>query len=227
MSISEHWEYLYLVFARDRFFTALVDGQETGIRSDSAGSALKTYFDEFIADTPELEREQWLSEFQQFKGSCTVESIVWQRGSTLSRVSPLVRITFPSGASEDCEQKESEVLIEAAFVHKKGRCPSERTYSDWQKSTSAKASEQRIWVCSAFEADGKWKTVNVDLSDWWFGAPLKGITKTLNFFGSDGWSVVNSTEDKGLYTGTDAANESFPSRIRYLLQRPMTSPILN
>lgn len=224
MSISERWEYMSLAFARDRFFTALVDGQETGIRSDSAGSALKAYFDEFIADTPELEREQWLVEFQQFKGSCTVESIVWQRGSTLSKVSPLVRIAFPSGTSEDCEQKESEVLIEAAFVHLKGRCPSERTYSDWQKSTSARASEQRIWICTVYEVDGQVGRLNVDLSDWTSGAPMKGITKALNFFGADGWSVVSSTEDKGLYTGTDTTNESFPSRMRYLLQRPMSSP---
>jgi hypothetical protein len=69
----------------------------------------------------------------------------------------------------------------------------------------------------AYPPRGGQDTIDVDLDDYGQGVPLKGITEVLNRLALDGWAVVSTSEDKGLYEGADAARESYPARIRYLL----------
>lgn len=51
------------------------------------------------------------------------------------------------------------------------------------------------------------------------GAPLQWITQVLNEYEQQGWSLVQVTEDHGLYRREDGLNEAYLNRIRYLLHR--------
>lgn len=60
-----------------------------------------------------------------------------------------------------------------------------------------------------------YRAVNSD----WSGLPHAALMRTLNRLGQDGWRVVSTEEDKGLYLGVDTQDESFPTRVRVLLAR--------
>lgn len=54
---------------------------------------------------------------------------------------------------------------------------------------------------------------------WSYGYPITFAQEQLNTMAASGWSVVHVSEDHGLYKGTDASDEAYPARVRYLLVR--------
>ncbi|MHB1519609.1 MAG: hypothetical protein ACYCYQ_15250 [Acidimicrobiales bacterium] len=78
--------------------------------------------------------------------------------------------------------------------------------------------EVRTWQALLFTAEDE-LPVEFTVSAWTWGYPTKGVLKLLDQLSSDGWNLVHVSEDRGLYTGADALNESYPTRARYLLEK--------
>jgi hypothetical protein len=87
----------------------------------------------------------------------------------------------------------------------------------WQDG--AEVEHDRGWRCYVVTSSGQASRRQVEMSSTWSGVPLETITTQLNEVAADGWSVVAVSEDRGLYLGIDAHDESYPARIRYLLER--------
>lgn len=89
-------------------------------------------------------------------------------------------------------------------------------------TAGAEAIHERGWACYVVSSDGEASRRQVEMSGTWSGVPLETITQQLNELGKDLWRVISVSEDRGLYLGADAHDESYPARIRYLLERSTT-----
>lgn len=83
----------------------------------------------------------------------------------------------------------------------------------------AEVEHDRGWRCYVVTSSGQASRRQVEMSNTWSGVPIETITTQLNELAADGWSVVAVSEDRGLYLGIDAHDESYPARMRYLLER--------
>jgi hypothetical protein len=81
----------------------------------------------------------------------------------------------------------------------------------------AEVTENRGWEALWYDSAG-WQILEGKLA-WRFGVPIEATVAYLNRYAAGGWSVVSVSEDRGVYFGTDAADESYVTRIRYLLIR--------
>ena len=88
----------------------------------------------------------------------------------------------------------------------------------WQEG--AEAEHERGWRCYVVNPSGDVRRTQIEMSSTWSGVPLETITRRLNELAREGWRVVAVSEDRGLYLGIDARDESYPARLRYLLERP-------
>jgi hypothetical protein len=86
----------------------------------------------------------------------------------------------------------------------------------WFKS---KAMDHRTWRADIVLSSGTTPVQLPEPLDWFWGFPSASVNKLLEDLELDGWKLVQVSEDHGLYAGTDAPNESFPSRVRYLLHK--------
>jgi hypothetical protein len=87
----------------------------------------------------------------------------------------------------------------------------------WEKG--AEAEHDRGWRCYLVKSSGDASRRQIEMSSTWSGVPLETITQQLNELAGDGWRVVAVSEDRGLYLGIDTHDESYPARLRYLLER--------
>ena len=129
------------------------------------------------------------------------------------------RLVFPDGSSTECRAHDCDSRIEGAFRKTHGAPPVPSQPQQWRYDSGAKVEERRGWIAIAYRPDGEEEQLNIDLSDWRGGVPLRGIAQTMNRFSADGWTVISTFEDKGLYRGADAQDESYPARMRFLLGR--------
>ncbi len=95
---------------------------------------------------------------------------------------------------------------------------SDDVWATWYSQASA-TELSRGWKGRVYHSDGSATPVEEDLSVWDPGIPLVGIVQILNAFGAEGWSVVDWSEDKGVYDGKDASHESWPTRVRIVMSR--------
>ncbi len=132
----------------------------------------------------------------------------------------MVRLTFPDGSSTECREQERDARIYETFRRIRGPAPDAWQFPTWRSEHIPKVEQKRGWIGIAYHPDGREEQLAVDLLDWRYGAPLTGIAQILNKFSGQGWTVVSTSEDKGLYKGADAQQESYPSRMRFLLTPP-------
>jgi hypothetical protein len=78
--------------------------------------------------------------------------------------------------------------------------------------------ERRLGWRGWFRVGGETRVVLDFTSNWKSGAPDE-IVDLLTAYGDDGWRVVSTSEDKGLFTGDVANDVNGAIRIRYLLER--------
>jgi hypothetical protein len=79
---------------------------------------------------------------------------------------------------------------------------------------------RRDWQAELVHGDGQCEPQNLgESSSSWWGAPLVGIAALLDDLTSQGWQLLHVSEDRGLYSGADVGEESYPTRQRYLLKR--------
>jgi hypothetical protein len=81
----------------------------------------------------------------------------------------------------------------------------------------AKVIEKVMWAAATY-LGGQYKRLPA-FEDWTFGLPLEKILSVLNDLASDGWSVAQVSEDRGIYAGTTNATDSAVTKARYLLVR--------
>lgn len=86
-------------------------------------------------------------------------------------------------------------------------------------ASSATVTEQRGWRARFFDGEQWHREDDPTSAD--FHVPTEAIVSTLNRLAGQGWNVVHVSEDHGLYRGMDIADESFVTRIRYLLRREL------
>jgi hypothetical protein len=91
-------------------------------------------------------------------------------------------------------------------------------FAAWIK-TVKREQTVRTWV-GGFVEDGVESTVDLGQpTQWASGIPAKEITLHLNRLARNAWRIIHVSEDRGIYVGRDANNDSAPTTIRYLLQR--------
>lgn len=219
-------EYMYLVFARERYWQIRVNGVTH--RADGEGEpAVSTFFEKHV--WPELREQKeeakavWDRQLDTVRDSATVATFTRKEGSLGSRVNVEVSvITFADGSTVECTPAKVSSELRKRCALQNGKRPEihrAESFQSWKQESRAVAVEFRGWGGTAYLPDGATERFSEDLGDWVYGAPLAGITRALNHFADEGWAVVSSSEDKGLYQGADARDESYPSRIRYLLGR--------
>lgn len=208
---------MYLVFARDRYYEVVLDGSTVRVAGDDLHSALGSYYLKHVQPEAERALAEWQGALSAFKEGTRSERFEVKGRYRL----PMVRLTFPDGSTSECSEHECDVRIEEVFRRIRGAEPKVWQFAEWRESQHGPtAEERRRWIGIAYHADGREEQLTVDLVDWCEGVPLKGIAHTLNQFSGEGWTVVSTSEDKGLYKGADARSESYPSRMRFLLSRP-------
>jgi hypothetical protein len=84
-------------------------------------------------------------------------------------------------------------------------------------AAQATVTETRGWEARWCDSAG-WQTLNGKLAAR-FGAPVEATVSYLNSYAAAGWVVAHVSEDRGVYFGADVDDESFVTRIRYLLIR--------
>jgi hypothetical protein len=93
--------------------------------------------------------------------------------------------------------------------------------NDFLKWWERKKLTHRGWTAEFIS--GATKTP-VDLTgvlwDTW-GFPVATAMTLLDGLAAEGWRLLHVSEDHGLYSGADAANEAYLTRTRYLLTRTM------
>ena len=100
--------------------------------------------------------------------------------------------------------------------HPAPRRPEIPTYESWFKS---KAAEHRTWRAELITSSGSKAIALPEPFDWSWGFPIAVAIDLLEGLEQEGWKLVSVSEDRGLYSGADATNESYPTRVRYLLHQ--------
>jgi hypothetical protein len=80
-----------------------------------------------------------------------------------------------------------------------------------------KVTEKVMWAAATY-LGGQYKRLPA-FEDWAFGLPLEKILSVLNDLASEGWSVAQASEDRGIYAGATNATDSAVTKARYLLVR--------
>ena len=78
----------------------------------------------------------------------------------------------------------------------------------------------RTWRATMFWPEKSEHIPTPENLDWEYGIPSSWIVVELSRLELDGWTVLHTSEDHGLYTGADALDESFATRVKFLLHRP-------
>ena len=219
---------MYLVFGRDKFWQVSVDGRTFRTAGTNEASAMVEVYGKHFH--PDVERSAasalavWQPKAERLRKGTTEREVTRKEGKLGDRITRrYVLLTFPDGEAVECSSHEVKQRIDAKISAELGPMPvvpQSHAWQPWKADAGAVAEEVRGWVAVAYDADGSSRSLDVDLSDWNFGAPIGAITVTLNRFAQDGWSLISANEDKGLYIGADASNEAFPARVRLLLGRP-------
>jgi hypothetical protein len=209
-------QYAYLLFLRQRFTRVLVDGVEVareGARISEAVAAQVAYRHAQGRDAAvraEADRAAWA----EFSRSVGREPVV-QDGVAQ------VRLLFPGGTKvRICRADQVNAVLRHEFEVRSGKVPVDQATAEqaWLADHSVSLDRVRNWTALWAEA-GTEVPLEVDLSAWRHGAPLAGIAAVLTSYATAGWDVVAVHEDRGLYDGADANEESYPTRMRYLLAR--------
>ncbi len=77
--------------------------------------------------------------------------------------------------------------------------------------------ERVVWRASLF-IDGERKDLPA-VDSWAYGLPIESVLGVLNELAAEGWSVVQVSEDRGIYAGVTNNTDSAVTKARYLLVR--------
>jgi hypothetical protein len=110
-----------------------------------------------------------------------------------------------------------------AFVDRKRaeRCKARilqkpQSFDDWFKSL---AKEHRTWKADFIRSTlTEAMDLPIDVEYAW-GFPSAAVNALLEKLADEGWRLIHVSEDRGLYRGEDAQNESAPTRARFLMER--------
>lgn len=151
----------------------------------------------------------------------------WQDAHTELRVGVLEE--FKTGAFKKEIRRFDEVLIDGN-VKRTGYREGQRFLDEECKRrfpeptgpevVATQVPEVRSWASSLVGADQTTRVPPPPGLSWSDGAPTEWIAQQLDALSREGWNLIHVSEDHGLYTGADAAHESYPTRLRFLLQRP-------
>lgn len=222
-------EYMYLLFARESYHH-VTDGN-VSVRvpepKDSLGDPLWGYFTReawpALQQEANAEHARWEADVRRFRKGSRYEVVERKTGSFGNRATQNVAIvTLPDGRTLECDPARASSRIDEESRKKAGPEPTSdkaQAFERWKSRTGYKHEEMRGWVALDYRAGGHAERLDVEFDQWAYGLPLTTITTVLNDFSHHGWTVVSVAEDKGLYRGHDIKDESFPTRVRYLLSR--------
>lgn len=90
----------------------------------------------------------------------------------------------------------------------------------WKHVSVTAAESIRTWRATMFWPENREPIPTPENLDWEYGIPSSWIASELSRLELDGWTVLHTSEDHGLYKGEDAVDESFATRVKFLLHRP-------
>ena len=87
----------------------------------------------------------------------------------------------------------------------------------------ATVTPKRGWEAAWCDVSGQHR-LDVTIDSWYWGVPAQAIVQMLDEYAKQGWAVAHVSEDRGVYFGTDVTDESYITRLRYLLVRDSSKP---
>jgi len=123
-------------------------------------------------------------------------------------------LTFPDGFTQQFEEgtskKEIEQAVDAAAAE---------AYPDLasiQEQESPELEDRPVWERELIT--GGERQSFPETSSWNHAFPMEDVAKTLDELAREGWTVLQASEDRGLYESELAKNMSAPVCVRYLLE---------
>lgn len=214
--------YATLTFGRVRYqaIETLQDGRTIYL---SQGDARDKYERDVVQpvterNTSALERHD--ADLKKFDKSVAVTKNVEVRRDTggLRKSKVLIDEVIIGGTRHEVEAGGASRFVTAEREKRHPAPPQEAipSYESWFKSMSA---ERRTWQAELATSSGSKTMALPEPLDWSWGFPIAASINLLEDLERDGWKLVYVSEDRGLYAGTDASYESYPTRVRYLLHQ--------
>ena len=216
-------QYAMLVLARKvNDVVTIADREPLIVNKDQGLTALRKWWDENegagAADEYHRNCASWDSGLESWKEQTRVEHRRGKLYPSGPRVN-IARLTFPDGSQESVASNAADTLISQTYETKHPRpAPIDALYREWHNRSFGGISKERIWV--GFFLDGESEVSVLEKGrKWTYGFPITEALGILNKLSSRGWDVMHVSEDRGLYTGEDAVNESSITTARFLLRR--------
>lgn len=128
-------------------------------------------------------------------------------------------VTFPDGSTMQFEEGVPEEQIQEAMD-----AAAREAHPDQASQSRPERDSLPVWEREFLAGESRRSLP--DISSWDHAFPMAEVIETLDDLAREGWSVLNASEDRGLYPSTLAENTSAPLRVRYLLARDDASPAL-
>lgn len=212
--------YATLVVARKR-----VEGRQVG-DTFVPEAELAQYYEEHIEPEQKADFERLQRIYESARDEYK-KSLQLRRGDREQRrLGMEYFVLTPTGTRVGGNSEESAVshaMQEWGRAHAKP--DSQASRDGWMPKQPAHS--RRFWVAELVHGDGRCESHDLTEAhiSWW-GAPVAATNALLDRLSSAGWMLVHISEDRGLYRGVDTTDESYPTRIRYLLsrERPVGRP---
>jgi phosphoglycolate phosphatase-like HAD superfamily hydrolase len=125
--------------------------------------------------------------------------------------------TFPDGSTMQFEEGVPEEQIKEAMAEAAREAHPDPTSRDRPVQESVRVWEREILV-------GESRRSLPDIFSWDYSFPMADVIATLDELAREGWSVLSTSEDRGLYASKLADNVSAPLCVRYLLAQDGPNP---
>jgi hypothetical protein len=125
-------------------------------------------------------------------------------------------ITFPDGSTLQFAEAAPEDEIRKAIEDAAGESHPDPAPTDLI-GTPPQLESAKVWEREFLDNRGRLPYSDIFTWDHYF--PMSEVAQTLDELAEDGWSLVNSSEDRGLFRSDLAESVSAPLTIRYLLVR--------
>lgn len=207
--------YATLVVARTR-----VEGRQVG-DTFVAEDGLNDYYQQHVRAHHSAEHDRLSRRFQESREEFQQSLRIEQGDRQRRRMGIGFAAVAPDGARYPAPTEAAAVgyaLADWDKVHRPPKGLTAHDLNDWKAGLSHQS--QRSWTAELVDGDGRCEPHDLGAAEWsWWGAPVAATNRLLNRLSGEGWSLVHISEDRGLYQGVDATDESSPTRIRYLMRR--------
>lgn len=202
----------FVVSRTTRWRLAYPGGEKSAWLPKEEADELLEKWDQEAGATLAEAREQVEREREEFLAAAELEIVSVHNPNPFQAEYRKPTVTFPDGSTIQFEESAPEERIQEAMKEaareahpdpdRRGR-PVQESLPVWEREILAGESRRSL----------------PDILSWDYSFPMADVIETLDELARYGWSVLNASEDRGLYSSKLAENTSAPLCVRYLLAR--------